>query len=317
MFKILLSSSLLLTFCTSKVESVVSSPTYLSTQKLVKQKSDMKILVYADSKTTAFNNFLTKNNIQKVGFVNDVQFLDPKTKFAFNQKLLDQELVRAYPNPQEEGLAYIDLEAPYLDFLMNSDINSSDYKQSKKLFLDVLSYVKKSRPNVKWGFYYVPFTTYWGRTDSFYNKDNRISEIIKNSDVLFPSIYIFYNKVNFILENKSYLEENTAEIIKIGQKYNKKVYPLIMSRYHPSNESLGYETIGETDFRFYLSTIRDTKYNGKTVDGIMLWNADGYSNRIQEPKLKQELQKSRLPFEKFYDQYLINVLSVMIEKKQL
>lgn len=314
MLKFLFSTLLLLTFCTSK-ESMISDPAYLVSPEENKQVSDFKILVYTDSNTPEFNSFLKKNNIQKVSFVNDVQFLDPNNKFTFSQKLLDRELQRAYPNQLEEGIAYIDLEAPYLEYLMNADLNSTEFKKSKKLFIDVLTYVKKARPNVKWGYYYVPFTTYWSRTNSFYSKDERISEIIKNSDVLFPSIYIFYNKMNFILENKSYLVENTQQVIKIAQKYNKKVYPLIMSRYHPSNASIGNETIGETDFRFYLSTIRNTKYNGKSVDGIMLWNADGYSNRIQEPKLKQELTKSKLNFEKFYDHYLMDIISIMLEKK--
>lgn len=314
MLKFLISTLLLLTFCTSK-ESTISEPIYLTEKVRNKQVSDVKILVYADSNTSVFNSFLKKNNIQKVGFVNDVQFLDKSTHFSFSTKLLDQELQRAYPNKLEQGIAYIDLEAPYLDYLMNSDVNSTEFKKSKKLFLDVLSYVKNSRPNVKWGYYYIPFTTYWGRTDQFYKKDDRISEIIKNSDVLFPSIYIFYNKLNFSIENKSYLGENTREVIKISQKYKKEVYPMIMSRYHPSNASLGYETLNESDFKMYVSTIRNTQFNGQYVDGIMLWNADGYSNRIKEPKLKQELAKSKLNFENFYDQYLINILSAMIEKK--
>ena len=314
MLKFLLSTLLLLTFCTSK-ESMISENIYLTGKVEDKQVSDVKILVYADSNTSVFNNFLKKNNIQKVGFVNDVQFLDKSNKFSFSAKLLDQELQRAYPNKLEQGIAYIDLEAPYLEYLMNADINSLEFKKSKKLFLDVLFYVKKSRPNVKWGYYYVPFTTYWGRTDQFYKKDDRISDIIKNSDVLFPSIYIFYNKLNFSLENKSYLSENTKEIIKIAQKYNKEVYPMIMSRYHPSNASLGYETLSESDFKLYIATLKNTQYKGKSVDGIMLWNADGYSNRIKEPKLKQELVRSKLNFENFYDQYLMSILSIMIEKK--
>lgn len=314
MLKFLFSTLLLLTFCTSK-ESVKTDPSYLVNQVENNQISDFKILVYTDSNTSEFNSFLKKNNVQKVGFVNDVQFLDPHTKFTFSPQLLDRELQRAYPNRLEEGIAYIDLEAPYLEYLMDADLNSAEFKKSKKLFIEVLNYVKKARPNVKWGYYYVPFTSYWNRTNSFYSKDERIREIIENSDVLFPSIYIFYNKMNFILENKSYLIDNTQQVIKIAQKYNKKVYPLIMSRYHPSNGSIGNETIGETDFRVYLSTIRNTQYNGKSVDGIMLWNADGYSNRIQEPKLKQELTKSKLNFEKFYDQYLMDIISIMLEKK--
>lgn len=306
---------LLLTFCTSKKDSVSMKPSYVMGQTVNKQSANFKVMVTSDNNSAPFNAFLKKNNIQKVGFVGDGQFLDPKIKFAFNQKMLDQEILRAYPNQAEEGIGYIDLEAPYLDYLMNSDLNSDNFKRSKKLFLNVLAYVQKARPNVKWGFYHIPETTYWGKTDSFYQKDERISDLIKNSDVLFPSIYIFYNKVNFILENESYLTKNAEEIIRIGQKYNKKVYPLIMSRYHPSSGSIAYETIKETDFRFYFSTIRNTRYNGKAVDGILLWNADKYFYKTNEINVKQEVQKSKLNFDNYYDNYLINILSIMSEKK--
>ena len=315
MWKFLISSLLLLLFCTSKKDSISSKPNFVVDQMANKQTADFKVMVTSDNNSAPFNAFLKKNNIQKVGFIGDGQFLDPKIKFAFSQKMMDQEILRAYPNQAEDGIGYIDLEAPYLDYLMNSDLNSDDFKRSKKLFLNVLAYVQKARPNVKWGFYHIPETTYWGKTDTFYQKDERISDLIKNSDVLFPSIYIFYNKVNFILENQSYLEENTKQIIRIAQKYNKKVYPLIMSRYHPSNASLGYETIAETDFRFYLATIRNTKYNGKSIDGIFLWNADGYFYKTNEKKVKQEVQKSKLNFDNYYDQYLMNILSIMLEQK--
>ena len=289
----------------------VSNTDNITTQKITK----MQIMVTSDNNSAPFNVFLKKNNIQKVGFVGDGQFLDPKIKFALNQKMLDQEILRVYPNQAEEGIAYIDLESPYLEYLMNSETNSLEFKKSKKLFLDVLTYVKKARPKVKWGFYNIPFTTYWGKTTSFYDKDERVSEIIKNSDVLFPSIYIFYNKVNFILENEDYIKENTQQIIRIGEKYNKKVYPLVMSRYHPSSGNIAYETINETDFRFYLSTIKNTKYKEKSVDGIMYWNADAYFYKTNENKVVAEVQKSRMPFNTFYDNYLINTLSIFLEIK--
>ncbi len=301
--------------CTSKVEKEEITSNIVHNKFGIQSVTPPKLLVTTDNNSEVINQFLQKNNIQKVGFINDVQFLDPNKPFTFSPLLLDRELTRAFPNTQESGIAYIDLEAPYLEYLMNANINSSEFKRSKKLFLEVLAYAKKARPNVKWGYYYVPFTTYWSRTKAFYDKDQRITEIIQNSDVLFPSIYIFYNKVNFSLENKSYLKENTEQVIRIAQKYNKKVYPLVMTRYHPSNASIGNETIAETDFRAYIATLKNTTYNGKSVDGIMLWNADGYSNHIQEPKLTQELKKSKQNFEQFYDQYLIEFISIMLEKK--
>lgn len=315
MSKILFSFLIFLSFCAGNKDSLNRRTAHLlQTQKNI-QNSNFELLMFSDSNTPKLNEFLKNSKIRKVGFVGDGQFLDPKTKFTFSPARLDQELKRAYPNINETGIAYIDLESPYLEYLMNSETTSLEFKKSKKLFLDVLTYVKKARPKVKWGFYNIPFTTYWGKTTSFYDKDERVSEIIKNSDVLFPSIYIFYNKVNFILENEDYIKENTQQIIRIGEKYNKKVYPLVMSRYHPSSGNIAYETINETDFRFYLSTIKNTKYKEKSVDGIMYWNADAYFYKTNENKVVAEVQKSRMPFNTFYDNYLINTLSIFLEIK--
>ena len=305
----------LLFCCSSKIEKDITTNSFADKKFAVQKLDTLKLFVTSDNNNPTFNQFLKQNNIKKVGFVGDHQFLDPYSQFTLSPAMMNQELQRAYPSKNETGIAYIDLEAPYLEYLMNSDINSAEFKKSKKLFLDVLAYVKNARPNVQWGFYYVPFTTYWNRTNSFYDKDERITEIINNSDVLFPSIYIFYNKLNFKLENKSYITENTEQIIRIGQKYNKKVYPLIMSRFHPSNSSIGYETIEEDDFQLYFSTIKNTKYNGKSVDGILFWNADKYFYKTNENKVVEEVQKSRTTFDNYYDNYLINILSIMLEKK--
>ncbi len=273
-------------------------------------------LVYSDSNTPTINNYLTTNNVKKVSFVNDTQFLDPKEKFKFSEKLLLEQLKLAYPNPDSQGVAYIDLEAPYLTYLMDSNINSIEFKKSKKLFIDVLLFVKKNRPNVRWGYYYFPFTTFWDRTKDFYDKDNRVKEIIENSDVMFPSIYIFYNNVNFKLENKAYLIENTEQVIRIGKKYNKLVYPMIMSRYHPSNSKIGNEMIEKDNLKFYINTILETRFEGKALDGLMLWNADGYAHRIKEKKITAELTTTKMNFEQYYDRHLMEVLDIMLGKNK-
>ena len=318
MLKIILNFCLvfLLFCCTSKVDKESTSKSFVDKNFAAQKLDSIRILITSDNHNPPFNQYLQKNNIQKVGFVSDTQFLDPDKKFTLNAAMMDRDLQRAFPDKNAAGIAYIDLETPYLEYLMNSDINSMEFKKSKKLFLDVLLYAKKARPNVKWGYYYVPFTNYWGRTKEFYNKDERIKEIIQNSDVLFPSIYIFYNNVNFSLENKSYLEENTKEVIRIGKKYNKPVYPMIMSRYHPSNSKIGNELIEKDNIKFYINTILETRYNGKAIDGLMLWNADGYAHRIKEKKITAELSTTKMNFEQYYDQHLIEVLNIMLRNNK-
>ena len=250
--------------------------------------SKPQILITSSNTGAQYESFLKQNDITKVGFINDSQFLDKTKSFTCNLADLQKEIARAYPDPLEKGIAYIDLESPYLEYLMDKPVESAEFKKSQKLFLDILSIAKKERPNVKWGYYYLPFTTYWGRDRSFYEKHLKVKQIIEKSDVLFPSIYIFYNNVDFYIENNNYLKENTEEVIRIAAIYNKPVYPMIMTRYHPSNKVMGNEMINTVDFRDYVNTLFNTSYAQNKVDGVVLWNADDYAYRIREKKIMQE-----------------------------
>ncbi|ANF51545.1 hypothetical protein A0O34_13990 [Chryseobacterium glaciei] len=305
LFTVLITVFLLACIGNDKKQSFISSEV-----KNIQAKP--QILICSDNKSKTFVDFINREKIQFVQFVNDGQFIDSKVPFTFSEDLLLKELQRAYPDPKSSGIAYIDIEYPYTDYLLKENITSSNYKKSVKLFLDVLSFVKKERPNVKWGYYGIPFTTYWGRDKKFYDQYKKVDEIIKKSDILFPSIYIFYNNVSFNLENKGYLKENTEEMLRIASLYNKKVYPFVMSRYHPSNKSIGNEQIDNSDYKTYISTIAKAEYKNKHIDGLVLWNADGYAYRVNEPVLKKELEKNKIGnFDAFYDQYIIGLLSLM------
>lgn len=274
-----------------------------------------EVLIASGNKGTEYKRFISDNNIKQVRFVNDRQFLDENKEFAFNPENLREQVRLAYPDPKAKGIGYIDLEHPYLEYLMNEDVSSDNFKKSLKLFLDVLKFVKAERPDVKWGYYYIPFTTYWERKTDFFEKHKKVQEIIRNSDVLFPSIYIFYNNADFDSENIDYLKDNTREVIRIGKLYNKKVYPFIMSRYHPSTAKIGNGRISTENFRTYVSEIMKTNHKGKKVDGVVLWNFDDYFYRINEPKIREEFSKSKIDFDQFYDSYIISLLNIMIKER--
>lgn len=317
-FGILFFCSLVLSFCQNNSQKAISDQNQMKQRIVNRDIQELPvILLTSGNKSEKFNNYIKNQSIKKVGFINDVQFLEKEKKYTFNLENLKTEIKRAYPKPSEEGVAYIDIEAPYLEYLMTKPTNSIEFIKSQKLFLDVLQIAKKERPNVKWGYYYIPFTTYWGRDKKFYEKHNKIKQIIEESDVLFPSIYIFYNRLNFDIENLQYVEENTKEVIRVAQLYNKEVYPLVMSRYHPSNASIGNEIIEPENFENYVKTIFHTTYLNRQVDGVLLWNADDYAFRIKEKKLLQELVKAKVDFNTYYDQHIIQYLDIMSKSRNI
>ncbi|WP_164126625.1 hypothetical protein [Sphingobacterium luzhongxinii] len=266
-----------------------------------------KIYYVADLKSSKFNDYVQKNNIIKIQYLLDGKYLGKKNDFTFSKAELLGEVKRIFPHASDSGYAYLDIEDPYMEILMNNDVKSQKFIKSEKLYLDVLEYAKKLRPNVKWGYYGIPFTTYWGRDSKFYSKNQKISAILQKVDVFFPSLYIFYNNVGFSFENSSYLKDNTRETLKLASRYNKNVFAFIMSRYHPSNNDKRFMQISDDDFTDYVSSIVKTSSNGKTVNGIVLWNVDNYFYSTDEPAIITDFKRSKARnFDLFYENYLIN-----------
>lgn len=266
-----------------------------------------KIYYVADLKSSKVNDFVQRNNLLKIQYLVDGKYLGKKNDFTFSKMELRKEVERIFPNSKATGYAYLDIEDPYMEMIIKENSRSQKFQKAQKLYLDVLAYAKQLRPNVKWGYYGIPFTTYWGRDRDFYNKNQKISAILKKVDVLYPSLYIFYNNVSFSLENSGYLRENTDEALKLGIQYNKDVIPFIMSRYHPSNQKRRFKQIDHGDFSDYVNSIVKPFSNGKSVNGIVLWNVDNYFYSINEPAILTDFKNSRTRnFDQYYENYLIN-----------
>lgn len=279
----------------------------LTTLSAFSQKGNKpKVFHVTDIKSSKLDIYIKNNNVIKIQYLVDGKYLGNKNDFNFSKSELMKELERIFPNPNSTGYAYLDIEDPYMDMLLNDNVRSKNFQKAQKLYLDVLSYAKRHRPNVKWGYYGIPFTTYWGRNIEFYSKNNKISSILKAVDVYFPSLYIFYNNLNFTLENSGYLQDNVKEAIKLSNKYNKEVIPFVMSRYHPSNRSKRFEHIESSDFSKYISLILESQETGKIVNGIALWNVDNYFYSINEAAIARDFKKSKAKnFNSFYENYLI------------
>lgn len=275
-----------------------------------------KLYYVVDSKSVKLKEYERQNNIIKIQYLLDGNYLGKKNDFSFNKNELKKELDRIFPSPTSSGYAYLDIEDPYMEMIMNLDSQNQKFQKAQKLYLDVLAYAKQLRPNVKWGYYGIPFTTYWERNNKFYNKNQKIQSILKKVDVFYPSLYIFYNNVSFSLENSGYLKDNTKEVIKLASQYNKEIIPFVMSRYHPSNKDKRFKHIENNDFSSYMSSILKSSYNGKVVNGVALWNVDNYFYSINEPAIITDFKNSKARnFDLYYENYLINQFNLI--KKEI
>jgi len=221
--------------------------------------------------------------------------------------MLKKQIATAFPEKYEKGVAYLDIESPYFEKLRDLDLNHAEFKRALKLYLDILNIAKNERPNVKWGYYGIPFTTYWERTPSFYDKNFKISKLLTACDIFFPSLYTFYENNEVPKdENKRYAIENTTESIKLGISFKKPVIPFIWHRYHPSNPRVGLKVIPDAEWFENIENIASVQVNGKKVDGILWWGADQFLFDTHSKAVHDEFKGTSKEFSIHSDRILSN-----------
>lgn len=244
----------------------------IDSQKLM----DQQLYYFFDFVDLHAATFSKANNIQNVLFIDEHAVGNGKY-LGLDFEKLENSIISLYPNILDEGLCYIDIESPYIDYLINEDTNSQKFKEALNYFIKIITKARSIRPNVSWGFYGIPFTTYWDLEKDFFSKYDKLKPLLEVSDVLFPSMYFFYSdhEPNGFL-NEKFVRTNTQELIKIAALYSKPVFPFVMERFHPSNQNIGLKKIPENEFLKYINMILEESYEGKKVDGIVWWNADKF-----------------------------------------
>ena len=257
---------------------------------------------------------LMKNkSIQDIKYVNDAQFMTG-VEYVFDEQKLKSEIDKSFPLTNDSGIAYIDLEAPYIDRLQNPK-DALNFNKSIQLYVSIIKAAKKYRPNVKWGYYYIPLTSYWDKTEAFYNKNQKdLSPIIKECDVLFPSLYTFYDQALLSIPNEQYLKRNVEECIKVGLQYNKPVLAFVWHRYHPSNKNFPMEIIPDSYWKKSINDIVTTSYNNHFLDGIVWWGSDNFFFNAGEKGHRKEFKGTSEEYKKFNDKILIHKAAIVLDQ---
>lgn len=133
-------------------------------------------------------------------------------------------------------------------------------------YVDTIKIIKTQSPYIKIGLYLMlPQRDYWtpvgGNATSIANweqENNTLAPIANVVDVIFPSLYTFYNDP---LNWAKYAKANIAE----AKKYGKPVYPFIWPQYHNSNAALSGQLI---DGPFWALQLQTCKEN---ADGVAIW----------------------------------------------
>jgi hypothetical protein len=142
-------------------------------------------------------------------------------------------------------------------------------KDTQRKLIKLLGMFRKCAPSLKIGYYGIPpIREYWraikGEKDPAYRKwqadNNKYQELANQVDILFPSLYTFYDDRKGWVE---YAEANLKEARRLAK--GKPVYAFLWPQFHDSNRKLKGKSLPEDYWRLELETVR------RLADGAVLW----------------------------------------------
>ncbi|MBB4806184.1 hypothetical protein HNP38_001456 [Chryseobacterium defluvii] len=279
-------------------------------------KENVKVLyqlgVLSNDTKKQFNTY----GFEEINFVDESCFFS-KEKFVVDAVKLRQKIKEIFPDAGKAGYAYINLESPYIEMIRDKEAGDPEFKKALAYFIQIVRICKEERPMIKWGFYAVPFTTFWEIYTGYFRKNDKISALLKEVDVFYPSMYMFYDEdVDMIksIGNDNYLEKNTENAISLSIKYKKPVFPFILHRYHPSNAKVGWKQMDDLKWKNYISGISSAEVNKKHVDGIVWWGADDFFyGRTDAPNITNEYKGGKKEYIEFNSRKLSKKATQIIQ----
>jgi len=220
--------------------------------------------------------FVKVNNIKNFYIIYQDYIIDKHLNL--DKEKLQKEISRQIPNSNMSGYAALDIEAEsILIMLKEKKVSISEYNRILNNHINIIRYAKSLRPNIKWTFYGYNLTSYPYVT---FEHENNVTvgtyPLLKELDFLAPSMYLQDKKTSLKLDRiKTFVSSNLSLSLKLGEKFNKPVYPFVWNRYH--NAESENTLIDPIDFQWYVNNILNFSFNKRKVDGIVFWNAETYT----------------------------------------
>ncbi|WP_207495318.1 hypothetical protein [Aridibaculum aurantiacum] len=230
---------------------------------------------------------LKKDNVSIVPLI-DGRYIDPDGDEIVDSAALVDGITKSFPGVKAKGIGILDWEGKTFDQLKECPVGSVCFNAAIEKFLTVLRIAKATRPNVRWGFYYIPFTFYWQK-DLREPVNNKLIKLLKQCDILLPSLYDFYPDRNIHQQNENYHKNNMEVVMKLAHQLKKPVYVFIWHRWHNSNAEEGLQAIPTEEFQQHLGWIVNSGYKGKKPNGVIWFSAEKYYYQ-QKPSAFKEVK---------------------------
>lgn len=253
--------------------------------------STPRLYIGMDDYGTAAGNFFQQNNISTQVRLIYENSIDPQRIHQVNADSLRAAITRAFPNPQQGGLGVLDIESAPANTLLKADARSAAFSSAANdYYIKAIRIAKATRPNVYWGFYGLPFTNFTrGSAGSWDATSQKLSPVLREVDVLFPSLYErnsrFLTAGDLNSDNAGNVQDFMQHILSLASRINKPVMPFICHRWHPSSAKDANHVISQDEFSRYLQSITKAGKGNPMFKGVVWWGADVYVYKYHRDQL--------------------------------
>ncbi|SEW44491.1 Hyaluronidase [Chitinophaga sp. YR573] len=245
-------------------------------------------------------SFMDQKNIMRVHVIYQ-RYVEPKGDMKVDESLLVSTIERIFPDKNASGIGIMDIEGKPAAILYAKDEDDPDYQSIlNNYYLKALRIAKNTRPNVYWGYYNLPFNAFWNRTDKWKANSKKVASLLRECDIMFPSLYEYYPNSR-VISNQSYVNDNLANALSLAKQLGVPVMPFVWHRWHPSNHKIGYTLISLDDFKSHVQSILSAGKGNPLFAGIVWWGYDAYLNKVKNNNLMKEVAVSRGNFNDYHD----------------
>jgi len=277
----------------------------LNKQLVYSQKNHAQLFVSISDMGPATSSFVKNNNVRGISVIYQ-RDIDPRNELKLDPAVFTAAVNRVIPNANATGYACIDWEGKIAVTLQVAHQNTAEFQNAIAEFIRTIELARQLRPNMKWGFFGIPYQPLDKRDRRSVNAD--IPQLLKLCDVFYPAMYVPYNSAQSIgyrtkAEKEDWVSYNLSSTLGIANKMNKPVLAFLWHRYYSAGfNQNSLKLIPPNEFKNYVKEILALNYSGKMVDGLIFWGEDTYYYKIKSKPVVDEFAKSRFKdFPSYHD----------------
>jgi hypothetical protein len=235
---------------------------------------DVKLYYMLGGLGEEMKGYFSRDGFNRVVLFNQRRIIEKDNEWAIDEESFKTFIQKTLPDLKDNAVVVLNWEGEVLESIKGGE-KSLRNEEARELFVKAYSIVKELRPRTEVGYYGLPIRDYWNRNENWRQKNRSLDPFLSNFDILFPSIYDFYDSsTNQGKGDLEYVHDNVEEALLASERLGKKVMPFVWHRYHTSNKKLGRSLIPLSEFSAHIEAATNTKVGGKRVDGIIWWSSE-------------------------------------------